>query len=314
MPQGFQRIAVVGAGAVGSYFGAMLARAGQAVTLIARAPHVQAIRAHGLQLHMHGQVHTVAITATTELDAVRDADIVLFCVKSRDTDSLARELAPRLRPGALVLSLQNGVENPDVLARHLRNPVIPVVVYVAVAMPAPGEVQHFGRGDLVVGAMARDAGPDMEQRLSEVAQRFGAADIGVAIVPDVIGELWRKLLINCAYNAISALSQLPYGRMAQVAEILPIQEQAVREVIAVAAALGRRIEPEPALEAMRAIAVSMSGQLSSTAQDLARGRATEIDDLNGMIVRRGAELGVAVPVNQTLHALIKLAERRASTP
>lgn len=139
--------AVVGAGAVGSYYGAMLARAGQRVTLIGRAPHVAAIRRDGLQLHKGGRVEAVRLDASTDLAAARDADLVLFCVKSTDTDAVAAELAPHLRPDAWVLSLQNGVDNAPTLAARLPNTVVPTVVYVATAMPEPGVVRHFGRGD-----------------------------------------------------------------------------------------------------------------------------------------------------------------------
>ena len=135
-----ESVTVVGAGAVGSFFGAMLARAGHRVTLVGRAAHVDAIRRDGLQLQMGGRTDTVRLRATTSLDAVRDADLVLFCVKSTDTEPVARDLAPLLAPGALVLSLQNGVENAAALARHLTQAIVPAVVYVATSMPAPGAV------------------------------------------------------------------------------------------------------------------------------------------------------------------------------
>jgi 2-dehydropantoate 2-reductase len=115
----------------------MLARAGHAVTLIGRAPHVQAIAERGLQLQMGGRVEAVRLAATTELAAVRGADLVLFCVKSTDTDAVARQIAPLLDADALVLSLQNGVDNAPTMARLLRQTVVPAVVYVATAMPEP---------------------------------------------------------------------------------------------------------------------------------------------------------------------------------
>ena len=142
---------VVGAGAVGSFFGAMLARSGHRVTLVGRRAHVEATLRDGLQLQRGGQAETVRIAATTALEAVRDADLVLVCVKSADTGAVAREIAPLLAPGALVLSLQNGVDNADTIAQHVSQPVLPAVVYVAVALPAPGIVAHHGRGDLVIG-------------------------------------------------------------------------------------------------------------------------------------------------------------------
>ena len=172
----FARIAVVGAGAVGSYFGARLAQAGHAVVLIGRAPHVEAIRRDGLQLQTKPGTETVHLEADSAIAAVRGADLVLFCVKSTDTDAVAREMAPHLAPGALVLSLQNGVDNAATIARHVPCAVVPSVVYVATALPAPGTVAHFGRGDLVIGS--KDAA--LQPRLQAVA---------------VLLHLWQVFLI-----------------------------------------------------------------------------------------------------------------------
>jgi len=308
--QAFRSTAVVGAGAVGSFYGAMLARAGHPVTLIGRAPHVQAIESRGLQLHMAGRVESVRLAAKTDLAAVRTAQLVLFCVKSTDTDAVARQIAPLLAADALVLSLQNGVDNAPTIARHVRQTVVPTVVYVATAMPEPGVVQHFGRGDLVVGpldaAAAQQAG--FRQRLQAVVDLFATAEVPVRISPDVVAELWSKLMVNCAYNAISGLVQQPYGAMAALPAIRELQRAIVQEVVAVAQADGQNLALADALEAMERIASAMPAQLSSTAQDMARGKPTEIDHLNGFVARRGAELGIDTPVNRTLHALVKLAE------
>jgi 2-dehydropantoate 2-reductase len=306
----FRSTAVVGAGAVGSFYGAMLARAGHRVMLIGRPPHVRAIESHGLRLQMAGRTETIALHASTDLSAVRDADLVLVCVKSTDTESVARQIAPWLAADAIVLSLQNGVDNAATIARHTRQPVVPTVVYVATALPEPGLVSHFGRGDLVIGPLDAQAAQDavLQQRLHDVVALFASAGVSVRISPDVMVELWSKLMVNCAYNAISALAQMPYGKLAALPAIRDVQHAVVREVVAVAQADGQPLALEPALQAMERIAEAMPGQLSSTAQDLARGKPTEIDHLNGYVVRRGAELGIATPVNQTLHALVKLVE------
>ncbi len=316
MPAPLNSIAVVGAGAVGSFFGAMLARAGHDVTLIGRAPHVQAIESRGLLLHVAGRVQTVRLAASTDLAALRSADLVLFCVKSTDTDQVARQIAPLLADQALVLSLQNGVDNAATIARHVHQTVMPTVVYVATAMPEPGVVTHHGRGDLVIGPLDSAAAQDARQRQLEqaVVDLFATAQVPVRVSPDVMGELWSKLMINCAYNAISALTQLPYGRMAAQPEVVEVQRTVVREVVAVAEADGQSLPLEAAFESMAQIARAMPSQLSSTAQDLARGKPTEIDHLNGFVARRGAELGIATPVNQTLHALVKLAESGQKGP
>jgi 2-dehydropantoate 2-reductase len=306
----FRSTAVVGAGAVGSFYGAMLARAGHRVTLIGRPPHVRAIESQGLRLQMAGRTETIAVHASTDLSAVRDADLVLVCVKSTDTESVAHQIAPWLAADAVVLSLQNGVDNAATIARQTRQPVVPAVVYVATALPEPGLVSHFGRGDLVIGPLDAQAAQDenLQQRLQDVVALFASAGVAVRISPDVMVELWSKLMVNCAYNAISALAQMPYGKMAALPAIRDVQHAVVREVVAVAQADGHALALEPALQAMERIAEAMPAQLSSTAQDLARGKPTEIDHLNGYVVRRGTELGIATPVNQTLHALVKLVE------
>ena len=310
MNDSFETVSVVGAGAVGSFFGAMLARAGRRVTLIGRAAHVQAIERDGLQLHMAGGVEAVRCAASTDIAAVRGAGLVLFCVKSTDTGAVARELAPHLDAGAVVLSLQNGVENAAGIARQVSQTVVPAVVYVATSVPAPGAVAHHGRGDLVIGAIDAKASGDpvLAATLQALVDLFAAAQVPVRISPDVMAELWGKLMVNCAYNAISGLAQASYGQLAALAPIRELQEGVVREVVALAAAEGVALPLDASLQAMTRIAPAMPAQLSSTAQDMARRKPSEIDHLNGFVARRGRELGVPVPLNQALFALVKLVE------
>lgn len=312
MPR-FQSIAVVGAGAVGSFYGAMLARAGRNVTLIGREAHVQAIQRDGLRLDMAGGEVVVRTPATTDLAAVRDADLVLFCVKSPDTDATARQIADYLPADAVVMSLQNGVDNAPTIAKHLREPtqtVVPTVVYVATAMPEPGAVKHYGRGDLVIGPLDPKTAdePAVKELLQAIVALFGEAGINVTISADVMVELWSKLMVNCAYNAISAIAQAPYARLAAQPAVRELQRAVVREVVAVAAAEGITLDLDASIHAMERIAVAMPAQLSSTAQDVARRKPTEIEHLNGLISRRGRELGVPTPANDALYALVKLIE------
>ena len=310
MTHRFHAVAVVGAGAVGSFFGAMLARAGHRVTLIGRAAHVQAIERDGLRLDMAGRVEVVRLSASVDLATARGADLVLFCVKSTDTDAVANELAPHLDSGALVLSLQNGVENAQTIARLVRQTVVPAVVYVATAMPQPGYVKHYGRGDLVIGAMDAEAARDplVTRKLQDLVEFFATAQVPVKISDDVMVGLWSKLMVNCAYNAISGLAQATYAQLAAMPSIRELQHAVVREVVTLAAEEHVKLPLEASLEMMERIAVAMPGQLSSTAQDMARRKPTEIDHLNGFVARRGRELGIPTPVNQTLHALVKLVE------
>ena len=305
-------VAVIGAGAVGGFFGAMLARAGVRVSFVGRPQQVAAIARDGLRLDRGGSVETLrdAIVATTDLAAaLRGVDLVLVCVKSTDTAATARAMAPHVAPGAVVMSLQNGVENAATLARSLSGQtVVPTVVYVATAMPEPGLVKHFGRGDLVIGPLHTPADALTASRLGAVAACFAAAQVPVRIADDVRAELWTKLLVNCAYNAISALAQANYGRLAALPEIVDLQRGIVREVVAVAAAEDIALDIDASLAAMDRIAVAMPGQLSSTAQDLARRKPSEIDHLNGVVVRLGRRHGIATPLNAALLALVKLVE------
>jgi 2-dehydropantoate 2-reductase len=313
--QNWPRIAVVGAGAVGGYFGGMLARAGAPVVMIGRPAFVDAVRKNGLVLDAVQFKETVRVEASTELAAARGADVVLFCVKTTDTESTARSLAPLLpssvaiassslaSSSATVVSLQNGVDNAGKL-RAARIDALSAVVYVAASVPEPGRVKHVGRGDLVVGP--RNA------RSENFAALFARAGVACRISDNIDGELWTKLIWNCALNAISALGRAKYGLIAESEGARKVVEAVVNEVLAVASAAGIQLPgvetPQAGLAGALKIATQMAGAISSTGQDLMRGKRTEIDSLNGYISRRGAELGVPTPVNDALYALVKLAE------
>ena len=306
----FNHIAVVGAGAVGSFYGAMLARAGHRVTLIGRPAHVQATKRDGLKLDLATSAATeiIRIEASSELSSLKTADLVLFCVKSTDSASVALQIAPYLAPHALIMSLQNGVENAALIAQHVPHAVIPSVVYVATEITAPGCVKHNGRGELVIGTMQVSRLSDPQNTLQKIVALFGSAQIQVQISENVMAELWSKLMINCAFNAISGLAQIQYGKLAALDSVRITQAAVVKEVIAVALADGIHLSEPVALHAVAQISTSMASQKSSTAQDMARSKLSEIDHLNGFIVRRGQALGVATPVNQALFALVKLVE------
>ena len=295
-------IAVVGAGAVGCYFGAMLARAGMPVTLIGRAGHVEAIRQNGLRFQSGTLDERVKVAATTDIAAVSGARLVLFCVKSLDTDAAAEAMAPHLAPEATILSLQNGVDNIERIRAKTNNAVIPVLVYAAANMPEPGTVRHTGGGNVVIGPGRAD-----------IAALFAAANVPVKVSDDIDAELWTKLVMNCAYNAVCALTGTPYGEMVAMPEIRAVMIETVDEVVALAKAKGIRLPDDMADAAIR-LAEVMPQTMSSTAQDIAKGRRTEIDHLNGYVAREGARLGVATPATTTLHALMKLLEAKRSRP
>jgi 2-dehydropantoate 2-reductase len=304
-----QRVAVVGAGAVGSYFGATLARAGVDVTLIGRASHVAAIERDGVRVLQGDHEWQAQVRAATDVSAARNADLVLVTVKSSDTTGAAQALKSQLGRGARVLSLQNGVDNAALIAAEIAEPVYAAVVYVGVQMDGAGVVRHTGRGDLVIGLpRAMPARGNADGDLAAISGLFEAAGVRCPVAADIDAALWTKLTLNCAFNAISALGGSRYGRMAANPSVRAVMEEAIAEVVAVAVAEGVVLDAAELVAATWKLADAMPGQRSSTAQDLERGKATEIDALNGLVARVGAKAGVATPVNATLHALVKLRE------
>src|SRR5712691_6050686 len=289
--QPWPKIAVVGAGAVGGYFGGLLARAGAPVVMIGRAPFVEVVKKKGLFLDTLQFQGSVRVEASTELSAGRGAEIVLFCVKTTDNAATSRALAPLLAPGALLLSMQNGVDNVEQIRAAAAIDALPAVVYVAASVPEPRRVKHLGRGDLVVG-------PENEKP-KRIAALFSRAGIPCRISENIEGELWTKLVWNCALNAVSALGNAKYGQVASSADAWKVVETSVYEVLEVARAAGIHPpgmeDPKAAVAGALKIATQMAEALSSTGQDLNRGKRTEIDSLNGYISHRGTALGLPAP-------------------
>lgn len=299
------KVGVMGTGAVGGYYGAMLARAGVPVVFVGRPAQAALLQAQGLRLQSATFDERVPVAASADAAALAGCALVLCCVKSGDTEAAGVQMAPHLAPGAVVLSLQNGVDNATRLAACLppQAAVAPAVVYVAASLDAPDHVHHHGRGELVLARWPAAAGRPAPEAVQAL---FAPAGVPVTVADDVAAALWSKLVLNCAYNALSAITRLPYGRLRQGEGVEPLMRQVVAECQAVAAARGVDLpDPWPAVER---IATSMPGQFSSTAQDLMRGKPSEIDHLNGFVVREGRAAGVATPVNQALHTLVRLLE------
>jgi 2-dehydropantoate 2-reductase len=299
----------MGAGAVGCYYGGMLALAGVPVTLVGRPHHMDRAARDGLVVVRDGRRDVVAVDVATDAAAVSRADIVLVCVKSPDTAAAARAMKAHLRHDATIVSLQNGVSNADAILEVVDQVVLAAAVWVGAYMEGDGVVRHTGRGDLVLGVTrlgARRQGADLRARA--IAAMFEAAGVPCPVADDVEKVLWHKLAINCAFNAISALGRSRYGRMARDPATREIMTEALRETLAVAHAGGIPLDDAEVHAAAWRTAEAMSTQYSSTAQDILRGKPTEIDMLNGYVAQRGAQLGIDTPVNRTLHALVRLRE------
>ena len=283
----------------------MLARSGVPVTLIARERNVEAIRKNGLFIDGLKIREHIAVDATSDDREAGNADIVLFSVKTTDTESGAKTLAASRKANATVVSLQNGIDNVERIRAASGIDAIPAVVYVGVAMVAPGHVKHSGAGNLVLGHAPRSA---------EICALFEQAEVPCRLSDQIDVELWEKFMLNLAYNAISALTQATYGRIAEDSRSRAVVELAVHEVVRVANARGVPLDTHKMIEKAIGLSKIIPQATSSTAQDIARGARTEIDSLNGYLFKLGQQLGIPVPVNETLYALVKLRETTSSSP
>jgi 2-dehydropantoate 2-reductase len=301
------RIAVMGAGALGCYFGGRLAQSGAKVTLIGRQSHVDAIRRDGLILESGGTKTAIPLDATTEVSGVRDAGLVLVCVKSADTESAAKAIAPHLAKDAILVSLQNSIGNVERIRAHVTRPVAAGLVYTGANMPGPGHVRHTGGGGIVIGGLPAWGVDDSV--LAAIKSIFEPAKVPTDLSPSIEIALWTKLMQNCAYNAVCALTEKPYGQMAAMPEVRHVMAQAGNEVVALAHRKGVMLDPG-AVEAALQRVTTMMTTMSSTAQDLMKGKPTEIDYLNGLIARESQALGLSAPINATLAALVKLKEQK----
>lgn len=309
MMSAFKKIYVLGAGAVGCFFGGMLARAGNDVTLVARPDRARAINQLGLELDCKTFQEVVRIKASSDLTLLADADLILLSVKSPDTEKLVREISSIVPSQAVILSLQNGVANVQLANKCIANSVYPAVVYVAAGMDGHRTMRHHGRGELLVGTMDNMTDRD-SKNLSLICRLFEGTSIPCVISDDIKKQMWLKFLVNCSYNGISAIGHMSYGEMVSAPEIKELIGQITKEFLAIAHLEGVRISEAEAKEANELIATTMVTQISSTAQDLSKGKKTEIDYLNGYIVELGRQYGVPTPFNQSVYAMVKMLERK----
>ena len=294
------QVAVVGAGAVGCYYGGLLLRAGHDVTFIGRQPHVDAINAHGLLLDTKTFNGHLPAKAATDATALASPDLVLVCVKSADTEQAGRSLAGRLLPETSVLSLQNGVDNAPRLAAVTGHAVIPVVVYVGSEMAGPGHVRHHGGGDLAIGPSA--ASEALAQTLAGRRHRHHDRR---RHRQDAMEQADHQLRLQRAFRGGRHFLRTDAGsrRYQGCRHKRGAGSDSRRPCL-------RRIDRAKISSThILKIPTIMPNQMSSTAQDLARGKPSEIDFLNGYVVRKGAELGIATPTNQALQVMVKLAQR-----
>jgi 2-dehydropantoate 2-reductase len=289
-------VLVFGAGSLGSLVGGLLATAHD-VTLVGRDPHVETVRTDGLRVSGVESLETRPAATTDGSDA--SADLAVVTVKAHDTETAARTLATG-DPGA-VCSLQNGMGNEDVLATHLDAPVLAGATTLGARLRAPGHVEWLGRGTVTVGPW-RPA--DDAATAERVAEAFAAAGLDADATTDARSLLWEKLAVNAAINPVTALARVENGAVAEP-PLSDLAETAAVEAAEVARADGASLSAAEARRDVETVARATARNRSSMHADVARGRRTEIDAINGYVVERAAALDRAVPANRTLAALIR---------
>ena len=299
------RIAVLGAGALGCAIGGTLAEAGNEVVLINRnAAQVDAINSQGLVMRDAQGEQVVRALACTSAAGLAPVDLVIVLVKSFHTEQAMRAATQLVGPQTLVLSLQNGLGHEDILADIVgRNHVLAGKTYVGGVMLAPGRIIRGVAGkETLIGEL--DGG--ISVRAQGLAAVFNAAGLATVVSDNILGVMWDKLLINVATGAVSSITRLPYGPLYQIPEIEATAVAAVQEAMRVAAAAGIQLSyADPKAAWLKAAAGLPHDFKTSMLQSLEKGSITEIDFINGAVVRWGQRCGIATPVNATLVACVK---------
>jgi 2-dehydropantoate 2-reductase len=300
------RIAVIGAGAVGGYYGAMLARAGNHVTLIARGAHLAAIRERGLTVRASRGEFTVHPGASDTPGEIGPVDLVILAVKTYDNDTALPMLRPLTAPGTAVLTLQNGVDSPAEAAAVIGGShVLGGAAYIATAIAAPGIIEQTGTHHRIVFGEAFRAPADVSARAAMLRELFQGAGIEAEAVPDARVPLWEKCIYLVPFAGFTGASRLPIGPLWQHEETRTLFIRACGEVEAVARAEGVAVPPDiPARVRAYADALPPSTR-SSLLIDLQAGKRLEVEALQGALVRRARAHGVEVPIMETLYAILR---------
>jgi len=315
------KVGIVGAGAIGGFLGARLARAGVDVTLVARGPHLNAMRKSGLRVIDSGGEWTVRVDATDDFAAMRDAGAVFVTLKAHSLPPVAERLAAGIGPDTVVVSAQNGIPwwyfqryggelegihlesvDPGGVVANAIDPrrVIGCIVYTAASLVSPGVIRHVEGERFSLGELDGS----QSARILELSHLLGSAGLKAPVQQRIRAELWLKLLGNAVFNPLSALTRASLGDIAQSPLVADLVRSAMEEADAVARRLG--IEIPASIDQRIKGAARVGDHKTSMLQDLEAGRPMEIDALTGSVVELGDRLGVPVPHLRTLYSSVKL--------
>jgi len=302
------RIAIMGAGAVGGYFGAQLAAAGHDLVFIARGKHLEALRRHGLRVQSaDGDLQVTAALFIDDPIQAGAVDLVLFCVKSYDTEAAAHALAPLIGAATKILSLQNGVDNPDTIAaRWGAARTFAGVVYIGAQVSSPGVILRSSGGKIVFGQMDGEHGVGAER----VEQTLAAAGISCALRNDIRKLQWSKLLWNAPFCAISCLTRADVKQILDSSELRKLAIDCMIEVQAAARTRGIDL-PRSLFDDTIAFSAGLGAFKPSMLQDLEAGKPLEYEALNGIVVKLLQHAGKAAPVNEAFYAVLQHLDKKS---
>ena len=301
------RIAILGSGAVGGYYGARLALAGHDVTFIARGAHLEAIRARGLEVRSPALGDfTARARAEHDTAAVGPVDLVLFAVKAYDNPAAISALPPLLGPGSAVLTLQNGVDSVSELAAAVGEAhVIGGTTYIATALAAPGVIEQTGTHRRIIFGEVFGMLPAITERIARIEQALTAADVQAEAVGDGRVPIWEKFIFLVSLAGFTGAARLPIGSIWQDAWCRAQFLDGCREIERVARAEGVPVAADVIERIERYVAAIPGTMRSSLLIDLSQGKRIEVEALHGALVRRAARAGVDVPIMATLYAVLK---------
>ncbi len=298
---------IMGAGAMGGLFGGLLAFSGEDVCLVdIQREQADVIRSVGLTLEEGDRLQIIGVNATHDVTSVGKADLVIFFVKTYHTERAVSDALALEKEDTIFLTLQNGLGNEEVICKRInRKKVMLGVTGQGATFLGPGHVRHAGRGKTYIGELDQR----VTDRAIQIAKMFRESDIDTEVVANIHELIWDKLLVNVGINALTALTELKNGQLLDYPETLRLMEVLVSEAAEVARQKGIRIEGNP-IEKVKAVAEATKGNRSSMGQDFDFRRKTEIDAINGAVVREAKRLGIPVPYNEVVTDLIKAIEKR----
>jgi len=300
------KIAIIGAGGVGGYYGGLLSKAGMDVHLLARGEHLRMIKKRGLIIRSYKGNFRTKVEASDNPDHIGVSDLVLFCVKSFDTEKTAKQITRIVGPETSIISLQNGVGNEEIIGDILgHEKVMGGIAFIGSRIAEPGVILHTAAGSLSFGELDGE----MSNRGKLINEIFKSAGIEANLSKNIKKSMWRKMVWNCGFNAITALTGCCVSETLELPETRKVIETAMEEVVKVAHSLGISLDED--LVGKTISSTERQGEIrTSMLVDMEKGKRMEIESINGAVSKMGEKSGIPTPVNDTLYGAVKAVNKR----